>query len=115
MAVTKKAKEPVDEKASFVVMLGNNCSRYLAPDGTMYETNKKYTVSDEKRKELFGFRDDFGARFFYDAVVIERQKALSKLKGRRQEVDEEVEESDEIDTGAMSLEDEDGNPVGKTV
>lgn len=95
----------------FRVMLGNDCARYLTPDDKLYERGKQYAVTEEKRKELFGYVDDNGVRYFYDADVILRQIEASKKKGRRQTIDEESEE--DIDTGAMSLTQEDGTTVGK--
>ena len=122
MAVNLKKGTPAKKKASaddtaetsvtgkFKVMLGNECKRYLTPGDKMYEWGKQYSVTAAERDVLFSYADDNGVRYFYDAEIILRQIEATRRKGRKQAIDEGI-DPDELDTGAMSLNQE-GKAVG---
>jgi hypothetical protein len=112
--VNKPEKQVSEEK--FLVMLGNDCQRYMTPKAELFIAGKRYSMSGAKRKELFRYADENGIRFFYDAEVIEMQIEAARRKGRRYAEAEEG-QSDEIDTatakGVTALEDDEGEDVGK--
>jgi hypothetical protein len=109
----KSGKEGKEEK--FLVMLGNDCQRFMTTKSELFVAGKRYSMGAAKRKELFAYADENGVRFFYDAEVIEMQIAAAKKRGRRFAEQEEGEDG-EIDTatakGVTTLHDEEGEAVG---
>jgi hypothetical protein len=97
-------------------MLGNDCKRYVAPNGKMYLAGTRYTVSAKERAELFSLHDENGVLYFYEAEFILRQLAAKRKKLQRQiRIEAGDEENTEIDTGAgaVHLTDDEGDDVGK--
>jgi hypothetical protein len=120
MAVSKKQREFVEPETTpvkggkeekFSVMLGNDCQRYMTPKLELFIAGKRYSMGAGKRRELFNYADENGIRFFYDAEVIEMQIAAAKKRGRRYT---EAEEGTDTAEGVTTLQDDEGEDVGKT-
>lgn len=119
-AAPRRASSPARVAQQFV-MLGNECKRYFAPNGKLYVAGTQYPVTPEEKKALFALVDDKGVPYFYDAEHVMRQIRAQQARIRKQEqIEAGVEDGDvrvegqtgEIDTGAVALQDENGEAVG---
>ena len=135
-ATTEAASAPNSPQAAPAVrvILVNGCSTYVTPEREVFYARdsegktKVYEVTAEQASRLLSYRDDWNKRFFKqtDAASTDTQPdTTAKVQQARggpagsvaHDPSEPNNDDDdgEIDTGAMSLKDRDGNSVGVTV
>jgi hypothetical protein len=113
MAIRKKAAtDPAgvkaEDKQNYKVEVVH-VKTYVAPNGDAYYAGRAYTVSPEKRVELFKFRDPAGVPFFRDYDAARYKKPV---KDTPENLNEEVGQPDaqastqagEIDTAVAKPE-----------
>ena len=111
------------------VELVNGCSTYVTPEREIFYKDKVYPVDSKDLGRMLAYKDDFGRHFFKqcnaDAAAIRRERIAAAARADGEEsgrngiagtVDAVTKEADEeVDTGAMRLQDDDGNEVGVAV